>query len=152
MLTIGRYFVVPLLFIFCLGGCSDSNRGSRQGNRSKKDDEDIHTILKKLRLMKIKGIMLGGPSVGLVHNKTTKQIVSKGDRMIPYLIQRLDSSGYDETVYIVFCLHELKAKSAKKRILEVDKALKESKRFTEKPHDLTLKNEIEFYLQEVEDW
>jgi hypothetical protein len=152
MFTSRRLLVVALLSILCLAGCSDPNQGSNQDNRGRKDDEDIYMLLKELRHLKIEGIMLGGPSVGLVHNKTTRQIVSKGGRIIPYLIQRLDSSGYDESVYIVFCLHELKAKKAKKKILEVDKALKELKRFTDKPHDLTLKNEIDFFLQEVEDW
>jgi hypothetical protein len=92
----------------------------------------------------------GGPYVSPVHTAVTREVVSKGASVIPYLIKRLDSSGYDESVYIVFCLRELRAISAKDKVADLQKAFRECKRFP--GSDATLYIETERFLKEAKSW
>jgi hypothetical protein len=109
-------------------------------------------VLRGLRNLKIEGASGGGPYLGIGHNDVTKKVVAEGGRVIPFLVKRLDSSGYDESAYIVFCLRELRAKSAIDKILELEKSLDERKRFAEAPHDLTLKMQIKFFKRDFDSW
>jgi hypothetical protein len=71
----------------------------------------------------------GGPGLGVVHTPVTREVVSRGPSVIPFLIKRLDTSGYNESVYIVFCLDELRAVAAKEKIAELQKDLRANKKF-----------------------
>jgi hypothetical protein len=76
--------------------------------------------------------------------------VAKGESVVAPLLERLDTSDYAESVYIVFCLRELKAKGAKKKISDLGKLLAANKRYQDLPHDLTLSMQIKFYLDDVD--
>src|SRR5262249_11255006 len=115
-------------------------------------DPQMDELLAKLTGMEVEGGGFGGPYIGVVHNETTREIVGRGKKVIPHLLKRLDSSGYDESVYIVFCLWELRAAEAKTKIVQLQRDLKEGKRFSQELHDLTLEMEIEHYLREVDSW
>jgi hypothetical protein len=112
----------------------------------------IQNLLDPLKKLKITGASAGGPYFGIAHNDVTRSIVEQGSRIIPALVQRLDSSEYDESAYIIFCLRELRAKSARDKILELEKSLDDRKRFAETPHDLTLKMQIKFFKRDYDTW
>jgi hypothetical protein len=132
--------------------CSFRYQAVGEKNRHRVEEiRRIEMLLDSLRQLKVEGASGGGPAVGIVHNHVTKEIVAEGSRIVPLLLKRLDSGGYDESAYIVFCLRELQAKTAKDKILELEKAHDERKRFTE-PHDLTLKLQIKFFKQDVDSW
>jgi hypothetical protein len=112
----------------------------------------MENLFERLKKLKITGVGLGGPYLYIGHNDVTKSVIAEGSRIIPVLVKRLDSSGYDESAYIVFCLRELRAKSALDKILELEKSLDEGKRFTQAPHDLTLKMQIKFFKRDLGSW
>jgi hypothetical protein len=129
-------------------------REPTQQEKAKRSDQNTkgENQLERLKKLKITGVSLGGPYLGIVHNDVTKSIVDQGSQIIPVLVKRLDSSGYDESAYIVFCLRELRARSAIDKIVELEKSLDEGKRFVETPHDLTLKMQIKFFKRDFESW
>lgn len=92
----------------------------------------------------------GGPYVGVVHTPVTREIVSRGTSTIPYLIKRLDSSGYEESVYIVFCLRELHAVAATEAVAQLHDALRRNKKFP--TNDATLLIQTERFLREAQSW
>lgn len=111
---------------------------------------DTTALVRQLGELKVGGAGVGGPYSGVLHNDVTRSIVAQGHSVVPALVERLPVAGYDETVYVVFCLREMKAASAKTAVRQLQSDLRDGKRFQGERHDLTLKIEIEQYLKEVE--
>ncbi len=111
-------------------------------------EKHIQNLLDKLKTLGVEGPSLGGPYVGISHNTVTRAIVSEGHKLIPFLTKRLNKSSLNETIFIVFCLRELHAKSAKGNIEQ----LQRSKRFKKIKKDMTLDMQIEFFLRDVDSW
>ncbi len=114
--------------------------------------EDAVAQLKKLTLAQHGAGSLGGPYVGIVHNSVTRAVVAQGKKIVPQLVERLKSSGPDESAFIVFCLRELHAVSAKKKLVELQQAVRSGARFANEPHDLTLEMQIKFFLDDADSW
>jgi len=108
--------------------------------------------MRQLKLLDYPTGSYGGPYVGFGHNDITLEVVGKGRRIIPLLLKRLEVSEWDESVFIVFCLRKLRAKSAESQLREIQKALREQTRYTSTPHDITLDDQIQSYLKERDSW
>jgi hypothetical protein len=89
-----------------------------------------------------------GPVTAISANSTTDAVVHEGAAIVPALVAALDHSSYSQTVWVVFCLTELRATSAKARVIKL-KDEEEHGRFAAEPHDLTLTFEIKNYLRVV---
>ena len=111
-------------------------------------EEYIRSLLDKLSTLEIEGASFGGPYVGVMHNDVTRALVAEGEKIIPYLIERLKTSNLNETIFIVFMLRELRAKGAKQAIEE----LQSSKRFEGQSKDMTLDMQINYFLRDVDTW
>jgi hypothetical protein len=137
-----------VLFPVCLAlvgvGC-----GPTQPTKSTDDDMEMKDLIKELGELKVEGVSRGGPYVGVAHNDVTRRIVAKGDA-VPPLVRRLDHSSCDESVYIVFCLRQLKAGGAKGRVLQLEKEAKEGRRFEGERNVFTLEMQIQYFLRDVE--
>ncbi|MGH7980278.1 MAG: hypothetical protein ACREE6_12965 [Limisphaerales bacterium] len=96
----------------------------------------------------VKGPSLGAPVQGLSKNPATEAVVEKGPAIIPTLISALDHSSWSQTVWIVFCLKQMRATEAKERILRLQKEI-DNGRFASQPHDLTLQAGIQGYLSAI---
>jgi hypothetical protein len=120
---------------------------SRQGNA-----DEYAALFEKLKTIEVEGISFGGPYVGVGHNATTKAIVEKGRPVIPFLIKRLDKSGVNESIWIVFCLRELKAKEASPAINDLKRQLEAKERFSNIRRDFTLEMQIHFFLKDLKTW
>ncbi len=105
-------------------------------------------LVEQLKKLKVEGPSFGAPYVAISHNDITRAIVAHGEEIIPVLIQTLENCSLSEAVFIVFCLRELHAKSAKERV----KQLQESHRFNDTEKDLTLDLQIQFFLRDVDSW
>ena len=114
--------------------------------------EEIDRAIGALAGIKVVGDSFGGPYVGVDHNHVTRDIVAFGPSAIPALVDRLKKSDVDETIFIVFCLSELQARSAKDQIIALNRSLKERQRFSGVRRDLTLDVQIDFFLRDVESW
>jgi hypothetical protein len=90
----------------------------------------------------------GGPYVGITPNPFTDAIVREGTKAVPFILDRLETSDLGETIFLVFCLRELRAKEAKTAIGR----LQRSERFAGQRKDLTLDMQIQFYLRDVDSW
>lgn len=108
----------------------------------------MRKLIEQLASLKVEGSSFGGPYVGISHNPVTLSIVAEGEKIVPLLIEELDTCGLDEAIFIVFCLSELHAKSAKAKIEE----LQSSDRFSNVKRDLTLDMQIKFFLRDVDSW
>ena len=116
---------------------------------------ELEASVAKLRQLKVLDFptgSYGGPYVAFGHNDVTLEIVGKGRPVIPVLLKRLEVSEWDESVFIVFCLRKLRARSAESQLREIQKALRAHTRFTSTPHDFTLDVQIQNYLEEVDSW
>ena len=113
--------------------------------------EALDAIVAKLRHVTLREHVAAAfsPEVILGHSAATKEVVSKGEAIVPYLLRRMDSSAFDETVLIVFCLREIKTCAAKEKVLELRKALEGGKRFPGVSHHHLLV-EIRRYLKRFE--
>jgi len=112
------------------------------------DSKRMDELIDALEGLDVDGPSLGGPYVGVMHNDVTRAIVSEGTRIIPSLIRRLATARLNPAIYIVFCLRELRAKSAEQAVRE----LADSDRFKNTRRDLTLDMQIQFFLRDLVDW
>ena len=112
------------------------------------DSRQIDELIDRLKGLDLEGPSLGGPYVGVMHNDVTKAILAEGERIIPSLIRRLGTAGLNEAIYIVFCLRELRAKSAEQAV----RGLADPDRFKNTKRDLTLDMQIQFFLRDLVDW
>jgi hypothetical protein len=161
-----RQFLAGLCILGCIG-CrnQDSSASSHRfvrnepavENLQKPDpevqDDKLESTVAKLQSLKVRQVGLAGPGPAhaIVHNETTREVVAKGRPIIPVLLKRLETCSWDEAVFIVFCLNDLRAKSAKGQVSELQKAEHGGKRFRD-PHDLTLELQIQHYLRDVDSW
>jgi hypothetical protein len=111
-------------------------------------EEYFQGLLDKLRTLKVEGPGRGGPYVGIVHNPVTREIVAEGNDIVPFLIERLKTGDLTETIFAVFSLRELRTKSAKGAVEQ----LQRSDRFRDVNKDLTLDMQIKYYLRDVDSW
>ncbi|HKB08680.1 MAG TPA: hypothetical protein VKF61_10410 [Candidatus Polarisedimenticolia bacterium] len=105
-------------------------------------------MLDRLRGLRVEGIGRGGPHTGITHNEVTRAILARGASVVPRLVQRLDQSGFDEAVYIVFLLRELHANSAASAV----RALQSRLGTLSVGRDLTLRMQIEYFLRDAPSW
>ena len=110
-------------------------------------------LLDELRgISDISGSSLGGPYVGIMHNETTRRIVSEGERIIPRLIDEIENGDHlAACIYSLFCLRELKASEAKNSVLTLRSNVEIDARFSPKHvnRDMTLEMQIKFYLDAI---
>jgi hypothetical protein len=106
------------------------------------------SLITKLLTLSVEGPSRGGPYVGIQHNDVTRSIVAEGEEIVPLLLNKLETSNLTETIYIVFCLRELHAQSAKKQIQQ----LQRSDRFKDIEKDMTLEMQIKYFLRDVDSW
>lgn len=111
-------------------------------------DTHQQCLINKLDELTIDGPGRGGPYTGVQHNKITEEIVAAGKEIVPLLIDNLEQGSLVKTIFIIFCLHELKAKEAKPYI----ERLALSKRFANVERDMTLEMQINFFLRDVDSW
>ena len=97
-------------------------------------------------------LIMGAPGFAVQHTDETRAVVAKGSAAVPHLLARLDLADYDETAFIVFCLRELRAKSAKAKILDLQKAVAEKRRFQSVRNHIGLDRELYQYLHDFESW
>jgi hypothetical protein len=140
--------------ILLLAGCSQDgiDRAEPRHDQNLIGMNRSQKLIRRLDTLPVQGVSAGGPYVGIGPNVVTDAVVKEGDRIVPSLIAHLDRATYAEAVHSIYCLHELKAKSAKPKVQALEGALQRGERFANKPHDLTLKVEIEFFLREAESW
>src|SRR5690349_3367715 len=81
------------------------------------DQERVEELLSKLSRVPVEGPSRGGPYTGVLHNDLTLELLSYGEDIVPLLVERLPASGFDEAVYIVFVLRELRASEARPAVL-----------------------------------
>lgn len=108
-------------------------------------DDANAELVEALKDVPVKGPSAGGPVQGLYTNAVTQAVVEKGQVIIPTLISALDHSSWTQSVWIVFCLKQLRAAEAKDRILKLQREI-DNGRFANQPHDLTLEAIIQGYL------
>jgi hypothetical protein len=137
----GCYRVIIILMTVLGDACNSPN----QPPNVKTDEE---SLIDRLGELKVEGYSASGPYVAVGGNQITKQIISKGSTMVPRLLKRLAKSDYNESVFIVFCLRELRARDARDHILRVHRQLVRRERFKE-PHDLTLEMQIRYFLADI---
>jgi hypothetical protein len=104
-------------------------------------------LVEALAHLPVRGMHVG-PVTAIRANKVTDAVVREGMSIVPTLVSALDHSSYNQTVWIVFCLAELRAGSAKATVIRVRQE-EERGRFAAEPHDLTLSSEIKNYLRIV---
>jgi hypothetical protein len=137
-----RISLVIVLAIF-VGGCSTSH--AQTGN------EHYVQLVERLKRLPVEGPSIG-PVTAFEDNDATRAVVAEGPKIVPSLTAALDKGPWNQCVWVVFCLRELHAKSAKPRIVKFNRELEDPKRFQAEPHDLTLDVEVATYLKEVEKW
>jgi hypothetical protein len=111
-------------------------------------ETDEESLIDRLKELKVEGYSASGPYVAVSENQITKQIIAKGSTIVPRLLKRLDKGDYNESVFIVFCLRELRARDGRDHILGVHRQLVRRERFKE-PHDLTLEMQIRYFVADI---
>lgn len=111
-------------------------------------NQNIRELIDQLKTLELEGPSRGGPYVGILHNDVTRAIVAEGDKIIRALLERLETSSLSETIFIVFCLRELHAKSAKHSLEQ----LQRSNRFQDVEKDLTLDMQLQFFWRDLDSW
>ena len=96
----------------------------------------------------MEGISRGGPHRGVTHNDVTRAILARGQPVVPLLVDRLPDSGFDEAVYLVFLLRELRATGAAPAV----RTLQSQAETRSTGRDLTLKMQIEYFLRDLPAW
>ena len=108
----------------------------------------METLLDQLRTLRVQGPSRGGPHVGIAHNDLTREILAEGKPIVPLLLARLPNSDFDEAVYIVFLLRELRATEAEPVVRQLQSDVEERS----VGRDLTLKMQIEYFLRDLHTW
>lgn len=133
----------------------DANKDRIQPDREP-TKEEVEAAVKRLQTLTLEKdgfvLMMGEPGLAVKHTEETNAVVAKGSATVPYLLKRLESADYDEAAFIVFCLHGVQAKSAKKAIRELDQALKEKRRFAWVQSDIALRRELYVFLRDCDSW
>ena len=110
--------------------------------------ERMEALLDQLSTLRVDGPSRGGPHVGIVHNDLTREILAAGEPIVPLLIARLPDSSFDEAVYIVFLLRELRATEAEAAVRQLQSEVEERS----VGRDLTLKMQIGYFLRDMHTW
>jgi hypothetical protein len=134
--------LTPCVGLGCLSLCFCA-LGSEQpatGNRGRSNAELIEALNQVVSGPRV------GPSMGIRANAATRAVVKRGPGIVPDLIYALDHSSWRQSVWIVFCLTELRASSARERILQLREEIDQG-RFDSEPRDLTLDAGIRGYLR-----
>ena len=141
---------------YLVSGCTtpiDSDRKST--TRAETRVESLEETVAKLRGLSVDQEAIaggGGGYAAIGSNIVTAEVVAKGERIVPLLIERLKACGCDEAVFIVLCLRELRAVSAKAVILELERSLTKRERFADSPHQATLRVQMIFFLRDADTW
>jgi hypothetical protein len=107
---------------------------------------DIEALVRRLGTLRLpEAPSRGGPYVGIVHNDLTREIAAAGDAVVPLLLERLRASGFDESVFIVFLLRELRASEAVPVVKELQSHIDE----LSAGRDMTLKMQVKHFLDQV---
>jgi hypothetical protein len=129
-------------FVCC---CAIGSEEPATGNKTRSNDELIEALNQVVSGPRI------GPSMGITANPATRAVVKRGPGIVPDLIYALDHSSWRQSVWIVFCLRELRASAARERILQLREEIDQG-RFDSEPRDLTLKASIVGYLRAEAQW
>jgi hypothetical protein len=122
--------------------CAIGSGESAIGKKERSNDELIGALNQP-----VIGPMMG-PSTGIRANAATRAVVKRGRGIVPDLIYALEHSSWRQSVWIVFCLTELRASSARERVLKLRDEIDQG-RFTKENerHDFTLDVWIRCYLR-----
>jgi len=75
----------------------------------------------------------------------TRELLSIGDRIVPFLVARLPESSLDDAIYIVFLLGQMDATEARPALLELQSQLDDRSA----GRDLTLRMQVEYFLRDT---
>jgi hypothetical protein len=139
-----RYWTVITVFS---AGVLLNATGCQLGQPKQMDDARRRQIVEALKQLPVEGPNIG-PVTGIDSNKTTDAVVQAGQSIVPTLVAALDRSSWRQSVWIVFCLQELHASSARLRLIKL-KTEVEQGRFKNEPHDFTLQVLIDTFLRTV---
>jgi len=147
---------LPLCFTY---GCSTNQAKSMNPppptatTQSNLPDHASDELIRNLRIHPLtRGPSAGGPVWGILPDEVTGAIIAQGRPIVPRLIDELSHSNWAESVYIVYCLRELKAKNARPNVLELQRQLESGDRFANEQKNYTLDVLIRTYLRESFDW
>ncbi len=112
----------------------------------KNRDTEMRELVSKLGTPPWFRYSTGGPYHSVMPNETGEAIISKGKDAVPYLIDRLDESTLDETIYILECLTQLRAPEARERVLQLKKDVDEGRKFPPAERDRSLEYQIAKYF------
>ena len=135
-------------------GCTDNAPQSMppSANHGGSSQREVDDLIENLRNHPLTdGFSAGGPYWGIGKDDVTRPIIARGMAIVPRLVGELPHSSWAESVYIVFCLSELKAKSAKANVLELQAQVK-SGRFAHEGRNFTLDMQITYYLRDWDSW
>lgn len=108
--------------------------------------KDLEALVERLRTLQLPSApSRGGPYVGIVHNEVTSEVLAAGSDVVPLLVERLRTSGFDESAYIVFLLRELGASQAAPEVRQLQLDLDERSA----GRDLTLKVQVKHFLSQL---
>lgn len=116
------------IFVFPLSHFVECSANACTNKLSRSNRARIIGLLNELRALRPMGDSYGGPYIGVVPNQVTRKIVKHGKAAIPVLLARLTTAELNESIFIVLCLHELKAKEATAAIKSLEKDLQARKK------------------------
>lgn len=121
--------------------------------RNNPGEDEFEGLMERLRNHPLNsGPSAGGPVWGIMPDEVTNSIIAQGGKIVASLIKELSKSDWTESVYIVFCLREMKAKGAIPSVLLLKKQLMSDERFENEHHNFTLEVQIDSYLRESSKW
>lgn len=145
-----RLFRMKSTLVICSAGlgliCS-CNAPNKTHEDSQMNNRNVQRV-ESLKEIPVDGAMIG-PAKGLSPNATTHAVVEQGGAIIPTLLSALDTSSWSQTVWIMFCLKEMKATEAKARVLKLLEEIHQG-RFSNEPRDLTLETLIRGYFAVIQ--
>jgi hypothetical protein len=116
------------------------------------EQDRYQRLIARLDTLTVTGGSRGGPYVGITDNEATKAIVKEGNKIVPALIAHIDKANVPGAIFTVYCLRQLRAKSATVKIQELRKALERGTRFAGVRRDLTLEVQIKYFLRDAKSW
>ncbi len=131
--------------LYSVAACTSCHRDFDPPNHRAPDPPNMDIsddLISKLEHLSVDGFSMGGPHVVLVSNEVTSQIVKIGPPIIPKLIKNLDNTSMISVMYTVWCLNEMKAKSAKPSIVYLNKRLDAGELFPGVKRDIALNSQI----------
>ena len=109
------------------------------------NQDRVDALLDTLAALPLAGGSRGGPHTGITHNEVTRELLSYGPRIVPLLVARLPASGFNDAVYLVFLLRELRATEARAAVKRLQAELPRRAA----GHDLTLQVQVEYFLRDT---